>query len=97
MAEVPPIRAYQEPILRALSERGGAATTAELHDAVVGAMGLSADQLAVPHGGGDRRSEIQYRMAWARTKLKKAGAIEQAGRGKWTLTAEGRQKISGTG
>ena len=35
------------------------------------------------------QTEIQYRLAWARTYLSKAGAIENVGRGVWRCTPHG--------
>ena len=37
------------------------------------------------------RSEIEYRLAWARTYLKGMGALENASRGVWETTALGRE------
>lgn len=39
---------------------------------------------------GSSRSELHYRMAWARSYLKMFGAIDNSTRGVWTLTAKGR-------
>lgn len=94
MADLPPISAYMEPLLLVLVERGGQGTNEELSAGVAARMGLSDDQLRVPHGKGDRRSEFEYRMAWARTKLKKAGDLEPGGRKAWSITDAGRAKIA---
>ena len=55
--------------------------------AVARELALTPEQLALPHNpakaGG--RSEFAYRMAWARTRLKAKGAIENTGLGKWAL------------
>jgi restriction endonuclease Mrr len=37
----------------------------------------------------DRRTEVGYRAAWARTLLRKEGAIERTGFGKWRLVKAG--------
>ena len=95
MADLPPISVYMEPLLHVLVERGGRATNNEINDGVAARLELTEEQLRVPHGKGDRRSELQYRMAWARTRLKKSGAIEPDGRGAWRITEAGRAKISG--
>lgn len=94
MADLPPISIYMEPLLRALVERGGRATNEELSAAVAAQVGLTEEQLRMPHGKGDGRSEFEYRMAWARTKLKKAGDLEPDGRKAWRITDTGRARIS---
>ena len=69
------------------------ASNAEIDEAVADALGLSAEQRAVMHyqSSGTRRTELEYRVAWARTALRVAGAIDSAGRAAWTVTAEGRR------
>ncbi len=44
--------------------------------------------LQSPHARG-RGTELEYRLAWARTYLKKYGLIDNSRRGVWSLTAEG--------
>lgn len=57
-------------------------------DDVSSYMGLTQDVRSIPHGNSGR-TEVEYRMAWARTYLKKAGAIENSSRGVWHLTSDG--------
>ncbi len=38
------------------------------------------------------QTEAAYRMAWARTWLKKAGFLENSSRGVWALTPKGREE-----
>jgi restriction system protein len=42
------------------------------------------------HGDGEK-SEIEYRLAWARTNLKNLGAVTNSSRGVWALTEFGRE------
>ena len=69
------------------------ASNAEINEAVADALGLSAEQRAVMHyqSSGARQTELAYRVAWARTALRVADAIDSAGRAVWTVTAEGRR------
>lgn len=69
------------------------ASNVEINEAVAQALGLSAEQRAVMHyqSSGARQTELAYRVAWARTALRVAGAIDSAGRAVWTVTAEGRR------
>jgi len=44
--------------------------------------------MEIPHGDTDGgRSEVEYRLAWARTYLKKYGVLENSARGVWALTS----------
>ena len=49
------------------------------------------DVLSVPHDPEkSNQSEVQYRLAWARTYLKKYGLLENSSRGVWVITPEKR-------
>lgn len=58
------------PTLSAVRELGGSATIQEITEKVVEIESLSEGQQSIPHGEG-LRSELEYRLAWARTYLKK--------------------------
>lgn len=78
------------PTLVALDQLGGSGTINEIVDKIVEIEGFSEEQQSVPHGDGPT-SEIAYRAAWARTYLKKVGAINNSSRGVWALTDDGRR------
>jgi len=42
-----------------------------------------------PHPGSSSWTELEYRLAWARTYLKKYGVIENSSRAVWSLTPKG--------
>jgi restriction system protein len=88
-AKVPQYNEFFWPVVQALKETGGSASIAEMYERVVADMRLSEEVLAVPHGDGTT-SEVEYRLAWARTYLKKVGAVDNSERGIWALTGKGR-------
>src|SRR5581483_505385 len=51
--------------------------------------GLNEEQLQVPHAGTGADTEVEYRLHWARTYLKKCGLIDNSTRGIWALTPKG--------
>jgi len=77
------------PTLDGIQKLGGSATIQEINEQVIAAENFSEDQQAVPHGAGGQ-SEIEYRLAWARTNLKGLGAVENSARGVWSVTEHGR-------
>jgi restriction system protein len=77
------------PVLVAVRRLGGAARIEEIDEAVIAAEGFSDEQLAQLHKDGPR-SEIEYRLAWSRTYLKRMGLLANERRGTWTTTAPGR-------
>lgn len=83
---LPPIAALQKHLLEALRGLGGAASNEQLARTVAQACELTEAQLQVLHAPGKgSRTEFEYRMAWARTKLKLSGAIVALERKKWRL------------
>ncbi len=86
-AELPRAPLLEAPIIQYLASKPGPQEIAEIDTAVARELALTPEQLALPHNpakaGG--RSEFAYRMAWARTRLKAKGAIENTGLGKWAL------------
>jgi restriction system protein len=81
------------PTISALKRLGGSASIDELVPEIVRLLGLPQDVADVPHGA-TGRTELEYRSAWARTYLRKAGLIENSERGIWALTPEGSRAES---
>jgi restriction system protein len=90
-AKLPTFDRLMNPLLRALKALGGSGSIEEIYDRVVDAEKLSEDVLAQMHDPeGSNQTEVGYRLAWARTYLKKYGHVENSARGVWSLTAQGR-------
>jgi restriction system protein len=87
-ADLPPFDTLFKPAIECFKARGGSMTIDEMEEAVAAAMKLSDELRAVPHGDGPR-SQFGYELAWVRTYLKKAGALENSERGVWRLTPVG--------
>lgn len=90
IADIPSYDTFMWPIIERMKLHGRSMTNAEMDDDVSTYMGLTDDQRAVEHGS-TGRSEVEYRMAWARTHLKKIGALTNSGRAVWTLTPHGAE------
>jgi restriction system protein len=88
--EVPTFDELMSPTLQALKRLGGSASIDELVPEIVRLMGLPQEVADVPHGTSGR-TELEYRSAWARTYLRKAGFLENSERGIWALTPNGSQ------
>ena len=78
------------PILQALAGLGGSASIGELDDRVATDMELDEALLDVVHGDGPQ-TEFAYRCGWARTRLRRIGAVDNSARGVWAITEAGRQ------
>jgi restriction system protein len=93
---VPQFDELISPTIQALKRLGGSASIDELVPEIVRLMGLPQEVADTPHGT-TGRTELEYRSAWARTYLRKAGLIENSERGIWALTPQGAQadKVDG--
>jgi 5-methylcytosine-specific restriction protein B len=79
---------YFDPVLEALRAHGGAATPEKVFDWVREHEDVPADELTGTHKNG--QSKFENKVGWARFYLAKAGLIDAAKRGVWTLTSEGQ-------
>lgn len=77
---VPTFDAMMLPTIQALQQLGGSGNIDEIYVKVAEILKLSEDILATPHGE-TSQSEVEYRLAWSRTYLKKYGILESTGRG----------------
>ena len=88
VALVPNYAILVEFTFKALRELGGSGKNTEINEKVAELLKLSDDVLAVPHLNSTSLSEVNYRLAWARTLLKNYGAIENSARSVWAIKPE---------
>jgi restriction system protein len=75
--------------LRALEKLGGSATIHEIEEEVIHILNIPDEIADIPHGEENKnRTELGYRLAWARTYLKNAGLIYNSNRGIWALISK---------
>lgn len=86
--KVPPYDKLMMPTIRALKALGGSGTIEEIEEKVVELEGYPPEVVECMHNNG-RMPLLLYRLAWSRSYLKKAGALDNASRGVWTLTDVG--------
>lgn len=82
------IPSYDElilPTLNALIVLGGSGSLEEINSQVYEITKLSDEILRIQHGEEGGQTEVDYRLAWSRTYLKKYGLIENSARGIWAL------------
>ncbi len=92
MTNLPTFDQLMNPTLKALKLLGGSGNVDEIHNKVVELLSLPTEQAELlhdPERGG--QTELEYRLAWARSYLKKFGVLENSSRGVWALTATGRE------
>lgn len=86
-SDLPTYDQFMVPLVKGLKELGGSGTIEELNEKVYEILSLPDEILQIPHSENDTRSEIEYRLAWTRTYLKKADILDNSSRGVWALTS----------
>jgi restriction system protein len=71
------------PLLQVLKEAGKPLSNEEIESAIIRNLEIPELLASQIHSG--RRTELQYRLAWARTKAKSLGKIVSPKRETWAL------------
>lgn len=83
--ELPLYHELMVPILKALFELGGSGTIEEINEKVYSIANIKQEVLEIIHSERSNDSEVDYRLAWARSYLKTFGLINNSKRGVWAL------------
>jgi len=73
-------------VIAALKTIGGSGTNDQIRTEVIKAMGLTHEVVNKIHSGS--RTELEYKLAWARTLAKQKGLIANPGRMTWKITPQ---------
>lgn len=73
------------PTVKALVKLGGSGSVEEINNLVYEIAKIPEEVLQIPHSESDTRKEVDYRLAWSKTYLKKFGLLENSSRGIWAL------------
>ena len=92
--EMPTYDRMMNPLLEALHQLGGSGNIDEINEKTIEILDLPDEIINVPHGKDSSTSEVEYRLAWTRTYLKKYGLLENSSRGVWALTKTSDKPIS---
>jgi restriction system protein len=90
MDRVPTFDELLWPALKALKALGGSGSNEELLNKVIELERIPEHIQSQIHTD-NRSTKVAYNLAWAKTYLKKVGALENSGRGVWSLTEAGEQ------
>ena len=89
---MPTYHELMNPLLKSLHELGGSGSIEEIVQKVAELSDLPEEILNVPHNQEkSSQTEIEYRLAWARTYLKKYGILDNSDRGIWIIVPEKRE------
>lgn len=94
IVHVPPYDALLWPTLEALKAMGGSGSNDEILTKVIEHEKIPESVAAFIHSD-NRQTKVSYNLAWAKTYLKRVGAIENSARGVWTITDAGERMSKG--
>ena len=90
--KIPTFDSLMNPLLNALLALGGSGSIDEIYEKVLEQEKIDERVSSIPHNPEKSNiTEIAYRLAWARTYLKKHGFLENSSRGVWALTRLARE------
>jgi restriction system protein len=83
MDQLPKYQDLIAPMLRVLGKAEKPLSNSQIVEGVIADLGIPAHLSSAIHSG--NRTELQYRLAWARTKAKSSGLIESPARETWCI------------
>ena len=86
MEELPKFLDLVNPVIAVLTEAGKPLTNSEIESAIIEKLQIPSSLTCVIHSG--TRTELQYRLAWARTKAKSLGRIDRPKRETWAIKSK---------
>lgn len=91
--KIPTFDSLMNPLLDALVALGGSGSIDEIYEKVLEFEKIEEKISSIPHNSDkSNETEVAYRLAWARTYLKKYGFLENSSRGVWALTQLGKEQ-----
>jgi restriction system protein len=92
---LPSYREMLHPTLVVLDQLGGSGHKDEVNERAIALLGVTDEQLSVEYPPTSRAhgSKVMHRLAFARSSLKLAGALENSKRGVWALNDRGRELL----
>jgi len=90
--QMPKYHELLNPLLKALHELGGSGSIEEISSRVSESLDLPEDVLSMPHDPEkSSQTELEYRLAWGRTYLKRYGILDNSERGVWVIVPDKRE------
>ena len=87
--QVPKYHELMNLLLHALHELGRSGTVGEIYEQVVQQLELPDEVIDTLHDPDkSNQTEVEYRLGWSRTYLKKFGLLENSSRGVWSIHPE---------
>lgn len=80
---MPTSKELLEATVNCIRSSGGKATNKQILEWTISTLNLAEPQISAIRSG--NRTELEYRLAWARTSARKMGLIERSGPSSWAI------------
>ncbi len=90
-SSLPDLSGMMLSVVNALKDLGGSATIHELDERVIELEGVTEAEQSYTMKNNENLPRVNYYLSWARTYLKRGGALENSARGVWALTETGTE------
>ena len=87
MDNLPKYQDLVPALVKVISGAGHPLTNSEIEARMIRELGIPEPLTKIIHSG--KRTELQYRLAWARTKAKSDGLVSSPARETWTVAHKG--------
>ena len=84
MDQIPRYQDLIPALVKVIANAGKPISNAEIELRMIQELSIPAHLVSIIHSG--KRTELQYRLAWARTKAKSEGLIISPARETWTIS-----------
>ena len=80
-----------DPMIKVICNVEKPMTNKEIESGVIELLGIPRELVSVIHYG--KRTELQYRLGWAKTRAKSLGYLTSPARETWEVTPKGRARV----
>ena len=84
MEQLPKYQELIPTLLKVLSTAARPMTNSEIERAVIHELAIPSELVELIHSG--KRTELQYRLGWAKTKAKSEGLVNSPARETWSIS-----------
>lgn len=84
--EMPTLKELVIPLLKTMANETKILHRSLIDEKIISNLSISPIDIAIKHKNSKNRSEIQYRLAWVRSHLKKLCIIHSDNKGHWAIS-----------
>jgi len=84
--EMPTLKELVIPLLTTMAKESSILHRKLIDEKIISNLSINSKYINIKHKNNKNRSEIQYRLAWVRSHLKKLGILHSDNKGNWAIS-----------